>query len=332
MKIAIIGATGMLGHHTVIAAISAGHEVVCIHRASSDLTQIHDLHCELREADLNDKFSLIRAFRDVDGVINCAGYYPTKPETMLEHVVRATTQMEYFYEACSTAKIQRILYVGAAIALQKPANGNPGHADYDYPEMPPENNPYLRVKWAMDKQAQQKAEKGMPVLIGVPAMSFGEYDFKPTTGRLITEIANQTLPAYVSGKRNVIYAGDAGRGLVLALEKGRVGERYVFTGQNIEVDEIVNIIARLSNVQVPKAIPLVVAKIIAKFQEKKYELFGGALPKLDATAIAILSSGQYLDGTKAQHELGFFPQIGVEEAISITLSWFKKTGYVKGVQ
>lgn len=328
MKIAILGATGMLGHHTAVAALAAGHEVVCIHRASSKLSHLNDLSCEKREADLNDKFAMIRAFHDVEGVINCAGYYPTKPMSMLEHVVQATTQMEYFYEACATAKLTRILYVGASIALQKPKSGQPGHADFDYPEMPPEQNPYLRVKWAMDMQAKQKAAKGMPVMIGVPAMTMGEFDYKPTTGRLITEVVNQTLPAYVSGKRNIIYAGDAGRGLVLALEKGKVGERYLFTGENVEIDDIVNFIAQKANVKAPHTIPLILAKLIAKIQEKKYELIGGKLPKLDATAIAILSSGQYLDGSKAHRELGFIPQVGLEETISISFNWFRSNGFI----
>lgn len=328
MKIAVLGATGLLGHHTALAALDFGHEVVCIIRPGSNESWISDIDAEIRVANLDDKLSLISALKGVDGVINCASYYPTQTLSMLEHVVLATTQTEYFYEACLTAGVCKILYVGASVALKPPGEAKPAHADSVYSVMPPELNPYLRVKWAMDVQAQQKAKMGLPVVIGVPATTFGEFDFKPSTGRLITSIANCTLPAFVSGKRNVVYAGDAARGLMLAFENGRIGERYVFTGQNIRLEELVNIIARKAGVNMPMCIPLPMAKLIVKFQETKFKMLGGVAPTFDSTALAVVSSGQYLDGQKAQDELGYSSTLSIEDTVAISLKWFKKNGYI----
>ena len=61
LSIAIIGATGMLGHHTAKAVMDAKHDLVVIHRKSSDLSRIKDLHFDSRIGDLNDKKSLIEA-------------------------------------------------------------------------------------------------------------------------------------------------------------------------------------------------------------------------------------------------------------------------------
>lgn len=87
------------------------------------------------------------------------------------------------------------------------------------------------MQWALDTQAKEMAKRYLPVVMDIPSMKFGEYDYSPTTVQLITGIANQSLPRYVKGNRNSIYAGDAGRAIVLACEKGRAGERYIFTGQ-----------------------------------------------------------------------------------------------------
>ncbi|MGH7439183.1 MAG: NAD-dependent epimerase/dehydratase family protein, partial [Polyangiaceae bacterium] len=79
MRIAIVGATGMIGHHTAIAAQNARHELVVVHRASSKLTQLEGLSFRSALADLDDRDTLVAALDGVDAVIHCAGYYPTAP-------------------------------------------------------------------------------------------------------------------------------------------------------------------------------------------------------------------------------------------------------------
>ncbi|MEM7727106.1 MAG: NAD-dependent epimerase/dehydratase family protein [Cyanobacteria bacterium P01_A01_bin.45] len=330
MKIGIIGATGMIGHHTANAVLKNHHQLVVIHRKSSNLSSIQDLKFTSRIADLNNQKSLIASLSNLDAVINCASYYPTKPLPWRKEVETALTQTNNFYNACETVKIAKIVYLGAAIALPKHPQGIPGTEELIYTQRPANKTPYLQVKWEMDKLATQKAKAGLPVVIGIPSMCFGEFDSTPSTGKLIVEIANGTIPGYLRGNRNVIYTGDAGKGLILACEKGKSGERYLFTNQNISTDNLVKLIAKIAQISPPKlSIPLPIAKIVSKFQETKYNLLGGKLPLLTSSAIAVMASGQFLDGTKAQKELGFQPEVDIEEAISRALNWFKLQGYIK---
>lgn len=328
MRIAIIGATGMLGHHTAAAAVQAGHELTVVHRASTALDRLQPLRFRAVVADLNDRASLSKALAAVDAVINCAGYYPTVPRDRREDVRLGLAQMENFYAACEGKSLSKIVYLGGAIALRKNPSGEPGDETLDYPGEPESKNPYVQVKWAMDRQAREKARAGLPVVIGIPSMTFGEHDYGPTTGRLIVEIAKGTLPGYVRGKRNVIYAGDAGRGLVRVCEAGRAGERYLLTGTNIGMDELVAKIAAIAHAPVPKPIPLPVASLVSGMQTLRYRYLKGPLPKVDATAIAVMSAGQFLSGAKASTELGFKSGISLTETISRALHWFKQAGYV----
>lgn len=237
--------------------------------------------------------------------------------------------MENFFKACQSANIGKSVYLGAAIAHPKDSGGLPGTEALIYQTEPANKTPYLQVKWAMDKLARDKAQAGLPVTIGIPSMCFGEFDYGPTTGKLIVDIAKRNIPAYIRGNRNVIHAGDAGRGLVLACEKGRVGERYLFTGNNITMDDLVQQIAELARVPPPqRIIPLTVAKWISRFQELNYRLLGGNIPQLSSTAIAVLALGQFLDGSKARNELGFHPTLNLTETIQLTLDWFRSVGYL----
>lgn len=328
MKIAVIGATGMIGNNTARAVIAAGHELVVVHRETSNLEKIEDLEFASAIADLNDQASLVAALSAVDAVINCAGYYPTVPRPWREEVETATQQMQNFYDACAKSDLQKIVYLGGAIALKNAPDGEMGHADMEYDGEPENKNPYLQVKWAMDCLAKAEAAKGLPVVIGIPSMTIGEHDYGPTTGQLLMEVANGTLPGYISGNRNAIYAGDAGRGLVLACEKGVAGERYLFCGENVSMEDLVAMIARVSGGDMPKEVPLFAAKILGKLQGLKYKVFGGDLPKISETAIAVMSAGQFLDGSKAEKELGFKAEVSLEEAVKRSLKWFTKVGYI----
>lgn len=116
----------------------------------------------------------------------------------------------------------------------------------------------------------------------------------------------------------------------MAAEKGRAGERYLLTGENTNMDNLVRLIAKVAGIEPPtKVIPLGIAKMISKFEAFKYQYLGGKLPKLSGTTIAIMSTGQFLDGSKAQKELGYTPSVSGEEAIRRAIVWFKKVRYIQ---
>lgn len=329
MKLGIIGGTGMLGHHIAIAAIFKQYEIVIIHRQGSDLSRISDLTYESRVADLDNRGSLIKAFSGLDYVVNAAAYYPTLPKPLTAEIKKARLQMQFFIDAVKESSVKRALYVGGAIAIPKSLSGTADESQV-YDKAPENNAPYVQVKWMMDEMARDAAKAGLPIIIGIPSMTFGEYDYGPTTGRLIVELANQTLPAYVKGDRNVVFAGDAGRGLLLALEKGRFGERYLIAGENTNTDDLVAKICKKAGVKtLEKTLSIKLAKLISKIQETKYALFRGTPPTLSSTAIAVLSSGQHLDGDKAKNELGYIPEFSADDAIHRAFNWFKKEAYIK---
>lgn len=328
MRVGIIGITGMLGHHAAIAAQAAGHEVVGICRQGSDLSKIADLgDIEIRHGTLGVENLMQTSLDGLDGVINSAGWYPTLPISGEAAAAEALEEMQTFYAACKHNDIKHIVYVGASIALPISDTGI-GHADLNYDSTPEDQNPYLQAKYALDQLALEQAHAGLPVCIAIPAMTFGEYDYGPTTGQLITRIANDDMPGYVKGNRNAIYAGDAGRGLVLALEKGRSGERYLLTGHNSNMDELTAQIAKVTGKKQPKKSPLWLAKWLNRRQTKQWNN-GGPEPAISETAIAIMSAGQYLDGGKAEAELGFKAETTLEDALSKAYVWFQAQDYIK---
>ena len=67
-----------------------------------------------------------------------------------------------------------------------------------------------------------------------PSTPIGPRDIKPTpTGRMVLEAAQGRIPAFVDTGLNLVHVDDVAAGHLMALEKGRVGERYILGGQDL---------------------------------------------------------------------------------------------------
>lgn len=328
-SIGIIGATGLLGQHAVNAALAAGHLVRVIHRAGSDLSKLQcrdDPRISTSVADLNDRSQLQSAVEGLDAVMNCASYYPTTPKPLNEELDIARSQMANFLAAVAGSGVPKALYLGAAIALTKAESGIADESQVS--DQPPDDtNPYVQVKWLMDRMARGAGQDGLPIVIGIPSMTFGEFDYGPTTGALVLKVAKRAMPAYIDGQRNVITGRDAGRGLLQACLHGKPGQRYLLTGHNIALHDLVPLIAKRAGVKPPRfALPMPLARVLSKVQSFRHTYLRGPEPELSETMLAVLGSGQFLNGTRAERELGFKAELSVEEMVDRTLVWFRQEG------
>ncbi len=329
MKIAVIGATGLIGQHASRALVSHGDALRIVHRTGSLLRSLEDLPFETAEADLEDRAALTEALRDVDAVIHCAGYYPRQFNRTGEELAIARRQMSNFCQAALDAGCTKVVYVSAASVLEKPAPGQLADESMVCRQEPSRRNPFRLIKWHQEKIAEEYIGRGLPLVFAIPSMVFGEYDHGPTAGRLIVGVANGTLRHYIACQRNIIAGTDLGRGLLRCVAAGTVGERYILGGTNIGFGELVEKIAAAAKVAPPKRVSLPVAHAIAALQELGYRITG-KIPSVKRSELAMIASGKFLSTDKAERELGFKARIGVEDAISRALRWFKTNGFITG--
>jgi dihydroflavonol-4-reductase len=282
---------------------------------------------ETVQADLNDREALEAALRGVDAVIHCAGYYPRLYKRTSEELATAKQQMENFCQAVMAVQCKKVVYVSAASILNKAPDGTLAHEDLLYREQPAAANPFRVIKWSMEQIAETYIARGLPMTIAIPSMVFGEYDYGPTAGRLIVQIANGKLTRFVACNRNIIYGPELAEGLIRCVEAGKTGERYILAGNNISMKSLVEKIAQLAHVPLPKEAPLALAHGVAWLQDLRYQVTG-KLPSIKPAELRMLTAGQFLDTSKAKDQLGFVAKVPVDEAITLSLRWFKQNGYI----
>lgn len=126
MKIAVVGAAGMVGSRVVNEAASRGHDLIAVFRKERPAALPPGVTAV--EGDANDPDHMSRLFNGADAIVAA-----TRPAPGHEHTVVMTTTA--LLNAATTART-RILVVGGAAPLQIP--GRPERLVVDSPEYVPE--------------------------------------------------------------------------------------------------------------------------------------------------------------------------------------------------
>jgi dihydroflavonol-4-reductase len=173
------------------------------------------------------------------------------------------------------------------------------------------------------------AERGLPAVIVSPSTPVGPRDVRPTpTGRILVEAATGRMPAFVDTGLNLVHVDDVAEGHLLALERGRIGERYILGGQDIGLQQMLAEIARLAGRRPPAVkLPLGPLRPLAELAELAGRVTGRE-PFLTRDALKMARQHMYFTSRKAEAELGYAARPH-QEAIRDALDWFRAAGYLK---
>lgn len=341
----ILGATGAIGAHAVRACIAAGWSVRALVRPTSDTSDLAGLATDVVEGDIHRPVSLDRAFAGCTGFVHAAGFYPSRSMSRAQAVNAGLASVEPVFEAAREAGVGRGVYVSSLTTIPRPredrgrvsrrGRGTPtagaALATERGPVVAGGTGPYHAAKAAMERAALESVAGGLPLVIVNPTLCLGEHDRKPTSGRIVVEVARGRVPVYVDGPVNVVYTGDVGLGIARALELGRPGERYVLGGTNTSFGWLLRQIAFETGARPPLLpIPLSLARAGAKLADTVERIRGR--PAMTEMAVDIAAASQHFDTSKAAHELGLTSPTPAVETVRRTVSWFAQVGLIPGAK
>jgi dihydroflavonol-4-reductase len=323
MTTLITGATGFVGSAVARTFARRGHALRLLARPSSDRRNLEGLDAEIVTGDLTDPASLARAAAGCRYVIHVAADYriwvPVPAEMMRANVDGAVAMIR----AAADAGAERIVHCSSVAALGQIGDGTP--AD----EATPTNEAdfvgiYKRSKYQAERAVLElAARESLPVVVVNPAAPVGPRDIKPTpTGKMVLDTARGKMPAYIDTGLNIVHVDDVAEGHALALERGRIGERYVLGGENMLLKDALTLIAEVAGKR-PPAIRLPEALVwpVAWAMEKTAPLTGIA-PMMTRDHLKMARKKMFYSSAKAETELGYKAR-PVREAVVDALAWFR---------
>jgi dihydroflavonol-4-reductase len=325
-RILITGASGFVGSAVLRALADRGLAPRALARAASPRTNFAGVNCEIIEGDMTDPQAMNRALEGVRRLFHVAADYrlwARNPADILRANVEGTRTV---MEAALAQGVERIVYTSSVATLR--AAGAATSVDETSPLDEGEGvGVYKQSKVAAERLVERLvAERGLPAVIVNPSTPIGPRDVKPTpTGRIVIEAANGRMPAFVDTGLNLVHVDDVARGHVLAMEHGRVGERYILGGQNASLRDLLGAIAALTGRRAPTlGLPRAPLYPLAWAAEAVAGISGKA-PFVTRDALKMAAHHMFFTSAKAERELGYTAR-PYREALVDALAWFRAAG------
>ena len=361
MKVLVTGATGFIGGNLARELCARGYEVRALVRPGSSVLTIEDTSVERVEGDILDRESVRRAASGCRAVFHCAAAYTfwsKDPQGVRRANVEGTVNV---LQCAAEAGAGRIVYTSTVSTIGMPSCTCPlplrGRVRVGVKTpgcrtcLGDENTPltphslhghYKQSKFEAEQEALRLAQppplgEGLPVVVVNPTAPVGPWDVKPTpTGKIVLDFMRGRIPAYLATGLNLVDVADVSAGHILALEQGRIGQRYILGNRNVTLKEMFGMLSRITGRPAPRVrLPywLVVGAGYVEQGIRSLPLRGrvgvgvnDSPPTIPVEGVLASKKPAWVSSQRAVQELAL-PQSAVERALERAVEWFAAHGY-----
>ena len=330
-QVFVTGGTGFVGGRLVATLLQGGRRVRALARSTSERPASGAGDVEWVTGDVLDRGSLRRGMAGCAEVFHLAAYaknWAKVPSTFFRVNVEGARNV---FEAASEAGVRRVVYTSTVVVFGPTPPGIVGD------EAMPRATPlffteYEESKAVAEKEALERASRGLPVVIVHPTRLYGPGPL--TEGNSVSLMIDQydrgRFPALLDGGGgvgNYAFVDDVVQGHLLAMERGRVGERYLLGGENVSLKGLFSLVDEVTNrkhfqVNLPRSLAL----FYAGLEKRKAEGLG-IYPKVTPGWVETFLADWAFTSAKAERELGY-RITPLREGIRRTLDWLhvKRSG------
>jgi len=249
----VTGANSFLGAHLIRQLLARGHQVRGLLRADSNDILLQDLPIQRIYGDLLQPGSWRSALNGCDALFHVAASFTHDPHLIARMEAINIRGAQALLEAALDAGVQRIVHTSTIGTVGQPAGK--ALATEETPFNLPNPSAYVRSKRAGEQIALDLAQRGAPIMVVHPTAMLGAGDWRPTaSGRIVRAWMNQEPLRYMPGGINWTPVQDVAAGMILALEKGQPGRRYILghAQGNLSEADFRALMARASGQPIPK--------------------------------------------------------------------------------
>ncbi|XP_051139724.1 uncharacterized protein LOC127257377 [Andrographis paniculata] len=340
-KVALVtGASGFLGSRICGELLRQGYSVKGFDitvlprsRGHDDVVSPAYSNFELVVGDVTDYASLKKACSGCHVIFHVAAIVESwipRPSGFMAVNVGGLRNVVRAYKETKT--VEKIIYTSSFFAL----GFTDGHVA-DETQMHSGKyfcSEYERSKAMADEIALEAArEEGVAMVLLYPGLIYGVGNLTSgnTVANWLVERFNGRLPGYVGQEKafSFSHVDDVARGHVAAMTKGRLGERYLLSGENASIKDVFDIAAEITHTQKPQfRIPIFVLAVygwicifFCKFISQKH-------PLVTPQAVDISRHQWAYSCEKAKAELDYNPR-SLKEGLTEMVPWLKDIGLIK---
>jgi farnesol dehydrogenase len=320
----VTGSTGFIGTKLVNALLAEGHTIHALSRTKSNREGLFHERIKLVTGDILDKTSLLRGMEGCTEVYHLAAYaknWAPDPQTFFAFNVGG---MKNVFDAAREVGVRKIVFTSTIVTFGPTPPGVVGDEN-----MPRSTERYYTAyeesKTVAEREALQYAQQGHPIVIVNPTRVYGPG--KLTEGNSVSLMIDLydrgRVPVLLNDGKNVgnyVLVDDLVRGHLLAMQKGKIGERYILGGENISLKGLFSLVDEVSGKKhVHINLPPKVALFYSRLEQKKAEWFG-LYPQITPGWVETFLQDWLYTCAKAERELGY-RITPLREGVRMTYEW-----------
>lgn len=313
-KTLVLGASGFLGSHVTKKLCDEVRDVRVLVRSSSNTRATDHLDIERVHGDVLDAASLHKAMQGCSSVFYCVvdtRAWLQDPAPLYEVNVDG---LRNAMDAALDCSVERFVFTSTFGTIGRRDDGPSTEADaFNWWDSAPE---YIRCRVVAEKLFMEYcSDKGLPGIACCIGNTYGPGDIGPTPhGALVKGAAQGKMPLYWDGGGPSLGIEDAAGGMLLAEQKGQIGERYAFAERWVSFRELFSLSAKAGGVKPPSVkMPIALLYLAAFITEMVCKLLGRE-SNLTVSSIKCSRLLPDIDASKAKNELGWCPH-PIEQSI-----------------
>lgn len=322
MRVFVTGATGYIGIQLVKRLAESGVKVHALYRSKSKASLISFEGVKLFKGDIMDKESLVRAMEGCSQAYHVAAFaavWAKDPGLFHRYNVEGTLNL---IDVARSAGVKRIVLTSTA-GILGPSEKEPVHEDSPVPSS--FFTLYESSKYEMEQKLKDISSDQPEIVVVNPTRVYGPGYLSKSNGMSLM------IKKYISGKwrfipgdgersGNYVFVEDVVSGHLLAMEKGKAGERYVLGGEDLSYNQIFELIREASGIRVPLyKVPLWVLFLTAAIMLFISKITGKP-PLIVPSWVRKLTHNWIVSSEKAIRQLGYRP-IAARDGIEKTVVW-----------
>lgn len=323
-KTLVMGASGFLGSHVVKELVAASRSVRIMVRSSSDTRATDHLEVERFTGDIYDSTAIAAAMEGCDSVFYCivdTRAWLRDPTPLYQTNVEG---LRTVMDVAVQSKLQRFVFTSTFGTIGINPSGISSEKDtFNWWKKAPA---YVRCRvQAEDLFMDYCHNKGLPGVACCVGNTYGGDDIAPTPhGKMLKDVVQQRMPYYWDGGGPSVGIRDAARALLLAEEKGKVGERYIVAQKWMDFKTLFSCTAQIAEVAPPKIrIPLFLLYTMAAIADG-VSFFTRKDNRFSVASIRCSTLLPNVSNEKARTELGWQPE-PIEKSIEQAVAFYRSS-------
>ena len=326
MKIFITGATGYIGNNLALRLANEGNTVHALVRSANKASLLSHPNIILSDGDITDPVSIEKAMKDCEQVYHLAAFarvWAKDPSVYYKLNVEAT---KHVLDAARKLNVRKIVFTSTGGVLG-PSGDKP--VEEDDKRIGDILNEYEDTKTEAENLCRQYCKQyNMDIVIVNPPRIYGPGI--ETESNAVTKLAKlymqgkwKIMPGDGTKTGSYVYIDDIVNGHILAMQKGRSGERYILSGVNASYQEFFDTLGEVTGKKLKLINMPVWAMLIAGNAMMLRTKLTGKPPLLTPKWIKKYLYNWSLSCDKAKRELGY-TYIPLKEGLEKTVKWIRE--------